>query len=274
MRSAHIFRRRPLNLEGTEMTRDLEAPPRGRAAAAAGLCLLLGMAGCGLDKVTVPGLSGPSELGLSLFMTASPDVLVADGASTSAVQVFVRDQNGQLVSGRAITFRVADANGIVADVGTLNAYTAVSSGAGVATVIYKAPARTDFTSNGSALIEARPVGTDANDAVYRTVRIELRSAEGRLFPPNPDNLPPVCQILIQAPFGMKTNTSILFQTNSSDEDGTIVRYFWDFGDGSPTSDKPDEEHHYSTAGSYTITHIVTDNNGSQGTCSAGVTIEN
>jgi PKD repeat protein len=140
-------------------------------------------------------------------------------------------------------------------------------------VIYKAPARTDFTSNGSVLIAARPVGTDANAAVYRTVRIELRSAEGRLFPPNPDNVAPNCAIVVQAPFGMKTNTSILFQTNSSDPDGSIVRYFWDFGDGSPTSDKPDVEHHYSSAGNYTVTHIVTDNNGLQTDCSVDFEIE-
>jgi len=261
-----------LNFEDTDMTSDPEAP-RGRPAAVVGLCLLLCLAGCGLDKVSVPGLSGPSELGLSLELIASPDILVADGASTSAIQAVVRDQNGQLVAGRAITFSVADSSGVVADIGTLNAYSAVSSGAGVATVIYKAPARTDFTANSNVIVAARPLGTDANAAIYRTVRIELRSAEGRLFPPNPDNMPPVCAIVVQAPFGMKTNTSILFQTNSSDSDGTIVRYFWDFGDGSPTSDKPDEEHHYSTAGSYTVTHIVTDNNGSQGSCTASLTIE-
>lgn len=255
------------------MTRNPKASPAGRSAAMVALCLLLGLSGCGLDKVTVPGLNGPSELGLSLELIASPDILVADGASTSAIQAVVRDQNGQLVSGRAITFAVADSGGIIADIGTLNTYSAVSSGAGVATVIYKAPARTDLTANSSALIFARPVGTDANQAVYRSVRIELRSAEGRLFPPNPENTPPTCEIVVQAPFGMKTNTSILFQTNSSDVDGTIVRYFWDFGDGSPTDDKPDEEHHYSSAGSYTVTHIVTDNNGAQGTCNVSLTIE-
>lgn len=273
MRAERIRRRPPLNFEGTDMTTDPKARPGGQPAAMIALALLFGLSGCGLDRVTVPGLSGPSELGLSLELIASPDVLVADGASTSAIQAVVRDQNGQLVSGRAITFSVADANGIVADIGTLNAYSAVSSGAGVATVIYKAPARTDFTANSNVIVAARPVGTDFNGAIYRTVRIELRSAEGRLFPPNPENTPPTCQIVVQAPFGMKTNTSILFQTNSSDEDGTILRYFWDFGDGSPTSDKPDEEHHYSEAGSYTVTHIVTDNNGSQGTCTASLTIE-
>lgn len=36
--------------------------------------------------------------------------------------------------------------------------------------------------NTSVLVAARPIGTDADGQIYRTVRIELRSAEPRLFP--------------------------------------------------------------------------------------------
>ena len=45
---------------------------RGRALPALALGLLLALNGCGLDKVEVPDLDGPSELGTGIRMTATP----------------------------------------------------------------------------------------------------------------------------------------------------------------------------------------------------------
>ena len=61
-------------------------------------------AGCGLDKVEDPPLVGPSETGLSVQLTALPDVLNADGVSQAVVQLVLRDANGAAVTGRAILF--------------------------------------------------------------------------------------------------------------------------------------------------------------------------
>ena len=61
-------------------------------------------AGCGLDKVEDPPVIGPSETGLSVQLTAQPDVLYADGRSQSEVQMVLRDAAGKAVSGRAILF--------------------------------------------------------------------------------------------------------------------------------------------------------------------------
>ena len=55
-----------------------------------------------------------------------------------------------------------------------------TDGGGVARVTYQVPPRTDATADQTVLIAARPIGDDASSAVYRTVRIELRSAEPRL----------------------------------------------------------------------------------------------
>lgn len=254
------------------MTRVQTAFRGGRFAAGIGLCLLLAHAGCSTDKVTIPGLNGPSELGLSLKLDATPDVLTADGSSTSAVQATVRDQNGNLKSGVPIFFAVTDTTGQFADIGGLNRTTAVSGPDGTAQVVYTSPFRTDFTGNGSVLVVARPVGSDANGQVYRNVQIELHSAEGRLFPPRAGNAAPSCAIVVQAPFGFLTGQSILFQTQAADSDGFIVRYFWTFGDNTPPSDKPDVEHHYGLAGAYSVTQTVTDNNGAQSTCPQTVKI--
>jgi PKD repeat protein len=243
-----------------------------RTGAAIVLGTLLALGACSTDEVNKPSLSGPSELSLALGLAASPDVLTADGASTAAVQAVVHDQNGNPKAGQPMTFALMDSSGTFADIGELNRTTAVTGPDGTATVIYTAPFRTDFTANGTIQVAARPLGTDARSAIYRTVAIELRSAEGRLFPPKKDNSLPKCGIVIQAPFGFKTGQSILFQTSSFDSDGTIVRYFWTFGDDSESEDKPDVNHQYKVAGSYTVTHIVTDNNGGQDTCTVAVTI--
>jgi hypothetical protein len=243
-----------------------------RKGAVTVLGILLALGACSTDKVTAPPLSGPSELALSLRLDASPDVLTADGRSVSALQATVHDQNGQPRSGLSMTFAIADSSGSFADIGELNRTTAVTGPDGTATVIYRAPFRTDFTANGSVLIAARPIGSDATAAIYRTVAIELRSAEGRLFPPKNDNALPKCGIVVEAPNGFKTGQDILFQTASSDTDGFIVRYFWTFGDDSPSEDLPDVNHAYKVAGNYTVTHIVTDNNGGQQPCTATVAI--
>jgi bacillopeptidase F len=70
-----------------------------------------------------------------------------------------------------------------------------------------------------------------------------------------------------------TGFQILFQSTSSDTPpGRIVRYEWDFGDG--TGDlKPDVNHSYGIAGTYSVFHTVTDNNGAIDTCSRAFTIK-
>jgi PKD repeat protein len=61
-------------------------------------------------------------------------------------------------------------------------------------------------------------------------------------------------------------------TASSDADGTIVAYSWDFGDGASTSGET-ADHSYAQAGTYTVTLTVTDDDGSSATDSKLVTIE-
>jgi PKD repeat protein len=243
-----------------------------RTGAAAVLGTLLALGACSTDKVSKPSLSGPSELATALGLAASPDVLTADGVSTSAIQAVVHDQNGHTAAGVPMTFALMDTSGTFADIGALNVTTAVTGPDGTATVIYRAPFRTDFTANGAVQIAARPLGTDAKSAVYRTVTIELRSAEGRLFPPRKGNSSPSCGIVVEAPNDFKTGQSILFQTASFDTDGFIVRYFWTFGDDSSPEDLPDVNHVYKVAGNYTVTQIVTDNNGAQTPCTKAVSI--
>ncbi len=58
---------------------------------------------------------------------------------------------------------------------------------------------------------------------------------------------------------------------SSDPDGTIASYAWDFGDGSLATG-PTASHSYLQGGSYNVTLTVTDNQGATNTASQGVSV--
>ena len=246
--------------------------------AAVAFASALVVAGCGLDEVDIPELDGPSALGQDLRLTVSPDVVTADGFSTVLVTAVLKNENGAPLAGRDIFMYIADEDGRAADIGEFRSSNGPGTGitvrtnaSGVAQAVYEAPARTDATGHQTVLISARPIGDDFNGAIYRTVRIELRSAEPRLFPQNPENAPPICFFAVQAPNGFRTNVSILFQSTSSDTDGTIVRYEWDFGNGT-RSDHSDVNASYRLPGTYTVTHVVTDDDGGQTACAAPVRI--
>jgi len=181
-----------------------------------------------------------------------------------------------------VFFAIADESGRDADIGVIVGSNGPGTGAtvrtnaqGVAQVLYEAPARTDATANQSVLVMARVVGTDANGALdtYHRVRIELRSAEPRLFPSNPTNVDPKCNFITEPAVGpFRRNTVIGFHSTSSDSDGVIIRYEWNFGDGT-TGDAPDTAKVYGQAGTYTVTHSVVDDDGARSSCFASIPVQ-
>lgn len=60
-------------------------------------------------------------------------------------------------------------------------------------------------------------------------------------------------------------------SNSTDSDGTITSYAWDFGDGTSAS-IADPSHTYTDAGTYTATLTVTDDDGATGSDSIEITV--
>ena len=78
----------------------------------------LAMACVHQDKV--PSLTGPSEFGQGVAITATPDSISQDGASQSAIVVFVRGPNGESLSGVALRLDIM-VGGVVQDFGRLSA---------------------------------------------------------------------------------------------------------------------------------------------------------
>jgi PKD repeat protein len=65
-----------------------------------------------------------------------------------------------------------------------------------------------------------------------------------------------------------------FTSTSSDPDGSIAGYDWNFGDGSPHSTEANPTHTYTTVGDYTVALTVTDNQGATDRTTHTVTADN
>lgn len=85
------------------------------------------------------------------------------------------------------------------------------------------------------------------------------------------NVAPVA--VVNGPYTGIEGSSVSFSsTGSSDSDGTIASYLWDFGDGgSSTNANPD--YTYASSGTYTVTLTVTDNDGASNAAQTTATID-
>ncbi|MGY5343324.1 S8 family serine peptidase [Paenibacillus glucanolyticus] len=121
-----------------------------------------------------------------------------------------------------------------------------------------------YTTPSSLVLDGGIIVIRVRDAAGNTSEAE---AGGRLYvssgqgenPEPPTNQDPVA--VIQAPSNAKKKKNVEFDARSSvDEDGEIVSYVWDFGDGS-TASKAKVKHKFNNAGTYTVRLTVTDNEG-------------
>ncbi|MEA3361562.1 MAG: PKD domain-containing protein [Thermodesulfobacteriota bacterium] len=65
--------------------------------------------------------------------------------------------------------------------------------------------------------------------------------------------------------------SVSFNGSGTDSDGSVVAYAWGFGDGT-TSSAQNPSHTYNTAGTYTATFTVTDDDGATGNETVSITV--
>lgn len=90
-----------------------------------------------------------------------------------------------------------------------------------------------------------------------------------------NNVLPVASASVTPASGKALFTTFQFSSaGSTDSDGTIAAYSWNFGDSSPADTTANPTHVYNAAGSYTATLTVTDNNGATKSKTVGVTTVN
>jgi hypothetical protein len=99
-----------------------------------------------------------------------------------------------------------------------------------------------------------------SDLDYQTIPYKITNG---LFKIKAENQPPLADFSF-APPEPTTEDTVQFMDMSTDPDGEIVSWSWDFGDGT-TSELQDPQHRFTQPGSYTIKLTVTDNEGATAT---------
>jgi chitinase len=138
--------------------------------------------------------------------------------------------------------------------------------------------RWNFGDGSSEILDKAPEHTYADPGTY-TVILTVVDNSGRSAIANttatvsgsiPENSPPVA--MSGGPYSGEAGKPVLFNGSASyDQDGSLVSYSWNFGDGSLGSGIA-PSHQYIKANTYFVTLTVTDNDGVTNQISTAVTI--
>ena len=232
-------------------------------AAVASLAMVLGA--CTTKKTEPPAPSGPSEFGTSLTLTASPDVLSQDGQSQSQITIVARDSNNQPIRGLNLRAEIVVGSTVV-DFGSLSRKDLTTGSDGSVTVIYRAPLPVDNVDRDTLVrIQVTPTGSgDASGVTPRSVAIRLVPT-GVVGGETPV---PDFAVNPSAPSQLETVT---FDASNAEFDGVLIKYEWDFGDGSKGQGRV-ASHQFRDVGAYTVTLTVTDLAGRKGSRSKNVSV--
>ncbi len=199
---------------------------------------------------------------MSLAVTASPDLIVRDGSAQSTIKVRAFNSQGQVLPSQTLRVDV-EVGGVLGDLGTLSARTVTTLSDGTASVTYTAPPPAMFGTPNEATIKvvARPINSSADFANSHSTGVTIKLVSpGVILPPNGSPVPS----FFMSPSAPHERESVRFDGSAStDPDGLIVSYAWDFGDGdtAPPSSSPIATHHYDIAAVYQPTLTVTDDRG-------------
>jgi PKD repeat protein len=226
--------------------------------------LALSMGACTTKKTEPPAPSGPSELGTTLAIAATPDLLPQDGSSTSQVVIRAFDPNGQPVRNLALRIEMA-VGGIITDFGHLSSKDTATGSDGRAVVVYTAPAAVDNVDRNTRVqIMVTPVNGNYNGTF-------ARFAEIRLVPTGVvggETSVPDFKFAPEAPKQLETVT---FDASDPQLDQVLTKYEWDFGDGSKGQGRV-ASHQYRDIDTFAVTLTVTDIAGLKGSRSKTVPV--
>jgi PKD repeat protein len=233
-------------------------------AAVLGLMLLAPAGGCVQDSGKPGAFNSPSELGLALTLTASPDILPLNGTAQSLIAILARDANGGLVPNLQLLLQIETEAGL-ADIGQLSSREVTTGSDGRAAATYTVPLQS--TSSGAAAddgvvvtILVTPIGDNFDNSTSRALSIRLVPA-GAVIPP----------FNATAGFGFSPESPaafdpVLFTTACPDDMtpdcvrdplGLISSYLWSFGDGQSGSG-PTASHSYAQGGTYLVKLTIED----------------
>lgn len=202
-------------------------------------------------------VTGPSPV-------AKPDLVINEITKDSSDRVILRIAN-------------SGSGNFSGNLGVQIWFNGVTKYNGTAAVTIPAGAIGTFTvtslilPEGSTTVKAKvdPGGTIDEENEGNNERTETITV-GSSSPPPSSNNPP--QANAGANKTSKVGQAVSFNgSGSSDSDGTITSYIWDFGDGDSSVGSV-VSHTYSSAGTYTASLTVTDNNGATDTDTVLVTI--
>lgn len=219
---------------------------------------------CTVSKSEAPPLAGPSELALSVRVTATPDSVSLDGGSQSAVVVEARDVNGAPRVGLPVRLDIYVGQ-TAQDCGQLSARNVVTGSDGRAFSVFTAPAMplplpdcAGFSPGSTVTIAATPSGTNFQTAVQQAASIRMVPT-GVILPPAGT---PTAAFTF-TPIPATANLPLQFDASTSQPGAgatQIVSYNWNFGDGTSGTGKT-VTHTFTAQNTYNVTLTVTNDRG-------------
>jgi PKD repeat protein len=232
-----------------------------RAAPALAAAVLV--AACTVHQADTPGLAGPSEFGVSVSMSASPDTLTQNGSDRSTIVVSLRGPNNQPMPNQTLHLDIV-VDGVIEDFGTLSTKTIATGSDGSAVAVYTAPPAPPpgGTAGGYVSIAATRVATDQNSSVSNNVLIRL-VPEGIILPPGDTPTPK----FTWSPLTVNLNVPVTFDASSSCAGSKacsspvgIASFVWDFGDGGSATGMT-VSHTFTSVATFNVKLTVTNTSG-------------
>ena len=234
------------------------------------------------ESISVQNFSASGSTSINVTFSVSPNA--APGARTVAVITAAGTANStssfQVTNNRVPTakFTVDPKNGSKDTVFHFDASEstdpaiAVTPQSGHSITSYQWQFGDGASANGKKV--THKYGVVGNFVVILTVNDNGGSAASQRGIEVTKNSPPIARFTVKPGLSGTTNTVFIFDgSNSSDPDGRIKNYKWDFGDGSKSQGKAIVEHTYKNEGNYNASLTVEDNLGQDGSDDARLTVE-
>ncbi|PYR05368.1 MAG: hypothetical protein DMG00_21835, partial [Acidobacteria bacterium] len=200
----------------------------------------LTLTGCVAHQVEPPPLSGPSDLALSLSVTASPETINQDGASQSRITISAIGPEGKVKASLPIRVDMA-LSGVAQDFGTLSARSVVTNTDGKAFVVFTAPPSPvggiTGTCQGVAgtCVDIVATASESGSGTFATAA--PASGTIRLVPPGvilpPAGTPTASFTFTPTPVSVLVPVTFDASASTAGNGATAISSFaWNFGDGS------------------------------------------